>query len=201
MLEFQFKFWKLDSMTIQINQSNSKHHYNSIHFNSSQDIISRHFNSKYDINSIHYQFKSLLIQYQINVLICTKSSDQGLLQRGDQAACKRVRLSRTRISSDQGPFLSAIKQSRWIPPIKNLDPGCNGSTGATSVITPCWRSPACCWRSNHRFTGCLWQGGLIYYLFYGIWPAQKAQPVQRCFFLRFMRLPFLSSNPNLKRMT
>ena len=55
-------------MTIQINQSwtNSKHHYNSIHFNSNQDIISRHLNSKYDINSVHYQFNSLSIQYQIN---------------------------------------------------------------------------------------------------------------------------------------
>ena len=59
------------------------------------------------------------------MVICIKSSDQGVLQRGDQAACKRVRPSKTNIvrlsagiSSDQGPFLGAIS------PIKNLDPGC-----------------------------------------------------------------------------
>ena len=34
---------------------------------------------------------------KINVLICTKSSDQGLLQTGGQAACRRVRLSKTSI--------------------------------------------------------------------------------------------------------
>ena len=72
----------------------------------------------------------------------TKSSDQGLVQRGDQAACIRVSLSRTsiykafaRISSDQGPFLSAIKAK--FRQSKILIPVANGSTGATSVITPC----------------------------------------------------------------
>ena len=28
---------------------------------------------------------------------CTESSNQGMLQRGDQAACRRVRLSKTNI--------------------------------------------------------------------------------------------------------
>ena len=51
----------------------------------------------------------------------TKSSDQGAFQRGDQAAYRRVRLRKhifirflARISSDQGPSLSAIKRSRQI---------------------------------------------------------------------------------------
>ena len=50
---------------------------------------------------------------------CTKSSNQGMFQIGDQAAHRRVRVSKTyihkvfaRILSDQGPFLSAIKQSK-----------------------------------------------------------------------------------------
>ena len=68
------------------------------------------------------------------MVIGTKSSDQGLLQRDDQAACRRVkqtfiRLS-ARISSNKGPFLSAIKvkfcQSKILIPVAN------GSTGAMS---------------------------------------------------------------------
>ena len=51
---------------------------------------------------------------------CTESSDQGMLRRGDQAcSCRRLRLSKThlvrlsaRISSDQRPFLNAIKRSK-----------------------------------------------------------------------------------------
>ena len=63
------------------------------------------------------------------MVICNKSSDQGMLQRGDQTACKRVRLSKTNICK---AFCRNIKQSRTIfecdqgkiSPIKNLDPGC-----------------------------------------------------------------------------
>ena len=60
-------------------------------------------------------------------IICTKLINQGTFQKDDQAAHRRVRLSKTyrclaRISSDQGPFLSAIKQSGQISYIKNRDP-------------------------------------------------------------------------------
>ena len=48
-----------------------------------------------------------------------ESRNQGMFQIGDQAAHRRIRVSKTyihkvfaRISSDQGPFLSAIKQSK-----------------------------------------------------------------------------------------
>ena len=78
------------------------------------------------------------------MVICTKSSDQGMLQRGDQAACKRVRLSKTNICK---AFCWNIRRSRTIfecnqvikvkfHQSKILIPVANGSTGAMNVITP-----------------------------------------------------------------
>ena len=43
------------------------------------------------------------------MVICTKSSDHGMLQRGDQAACKRERQAFVRLSVNWN-----IKQSRTI---------------------------------------------------------------------------------------
>ena len=82
------------------------------------------------------------------MVICTKSNDQGMLQRGDQAACKRVRLSKTNICK---AFCWNIKQSRTIFECnqatkvkfcqsKILILVANGSTGATSVTIPCSNS-------------------------------------------------------------
>ena len=79
------------------------------------------------------------------MVICTKSSDQGMLQRGDQAACKRVRLSETNICK---AFCWNIKQSSTIfecnqaikvkfRQSKILILVANGSTGAMNVTTPC----------------------------------------------------------------
>ena len=81
----------------------------------------------------------------INVLICTKSSDQGTRKRGDQAACRRVRLSKISIYK---AFCQNIKRSRIIFECnqaikvkfyrsKILIPVANGSTDAMSVTTPC----------------------------------------------------------------
>ena len=68
-----------------------------------------------------------------------------MLQRGDQAACKRVRLSKTNICK---AFCWNIKRSRTIfecnqaikvkfRQSKILIPVANGSTGAMNVTTPC----------------------------------------------------------------
>ena len=80
------------------------------------------------------------------MVISTKSSDQDIFQRGDQATRKRVRLSKTNICK---VFCWNIKRSRtifeWNQAIKVkfcqskiLIPVANGSTGTMNVTTPCF---------------------------------------------------------------
>ena len=73
---------------------------------------------------------------------CTKSSDQGTFQRGNQTIYLRVRLSKTyilwflaRISSDQGHFLSPQGIKTSFHKSKTLILVTNGSTGLMKVTT------------------------------------------------------------------
>ena len=78
------------------------------------------------------------------MVICTKSSDEGVLQRGNQAACKRVSLNKTNICK---AFCWHIMQSRTIFECnqvikvtfcqsKIFIPVANISTDAMCVTTP-----------------------------------------------------------------
>ena len=76
---------------------------------------------------------------------CTKSSNQGTFQRGDQVTHRRVRVNETnihklfaRISINQGPFSvechQVIKANFHV--LKLLIPVANDSTGLMKVATP-----------------------------------------------------------------
>ena len=77
---------------------------------------------------------------------CTKSSNQGTFQRGDQVTHRRIRVNETnivmklfaRISINQGPFSVECNQATKanFHVLKLLIPVSNGSTGLMKVATP-----------------------------------------------------------------
>ena len=74
------------------------------------------------------------------MVICTKSSDQGVLQRGDQAACKRVKqLTFVRLSAGISRTIFEYNQAIKIKfcQSKFLILVANDSTGGMSVTIYC----------------------------------------------------------------
>ena len=70
------------------------------------------------------------------MVIYTKSSDQGMLQRGDQAACRRVRQTLIRLSARISRTIFECNQAIKVKCRQSKILIANSSTGTMSVITP-----------------------------------------------------------------